>query len=55
MATFPGLRTGKSAALLAILAIAISGTLSAGRNQDALRKLHPDVPLWTFWDYEGDR
>ena len=22
---------------------------------DALRKLHPDGPLWTFWDYERDR
>jgi exodeoxyribonuclease-3 len=22
---------------------------------DALRKLHPDGPLWTFWDYELDR
>ena len=22
---------------------------------DALRRLHPDVPLWTFWDYERDR
>jgi exodeoxyribonuclease-3 len=22
---------------------------------DALRKLHPDGPLWTFWDYESDR
>jgi exodeoxyribonuclease-3 len=22
---------------------------------DALRKLHPEGPLWTFWDYERDR
>ena len=22
---------------------------------DALRRLHPDGPLWTFWDYERDR
>jgi exodeoxyribonuclease-3 len=22
---------------------------------DALRTLHPDGPLWTFWDYERDR
>ena len=22
---------------------------------DALRRLHPDRPLWTFWDYERDR
>jgi exodeoxyribonuclease-3 len=22
---------------------------------DALRKLHPDGPLWTFWDYEWNR
>jgi exodeoxyribonuclease III len=22
---------------------------------DALRKLYPDGPLWTFWDYERDR
>jgi exodeoxyribonuclease-3 len=22
---------------------------------DALRKLYPDGPLWTFWDYEFDR
>jgi exodeoxyribonuclease-3 len=22
---------------------------------DALRKLHPDGPLWTFWDYERNR
>ena len=22
---------------------------------DALRKLHPDGPLWTFWDYERQR
>jgi exodeoxyribonuclease-3 len=22
---------------------------------DALRKLHPDGPLWTFWDYERGR
>jgi exodeoxyribonuclease-3 len=22
---------------------------------DALRKLHPDGPPWTFWDYERDR
>ena len=22
---------------------------------DALRSLHPDGPLWTFWDYERDR
>jgi exodeoxyribonuclease-3 len=22
---------------------------------DALEKLHPDAPLWTFWDYERDR
>ena len=22
---------------------------------DALRKLHPDGPLWTFWDYKRDR
>ena len=22
---------------------------------DALRKLQPDGPLWTFWDYERDR
>jgi exodeoxyribonuclease III len=22
---------------------------------DALRKLHPDGPLWTFWDYERER
>jgi exodeoxyribonuclease III len=22
---------------------------------DALRKLHPDGPLWTFWDYKFDR
>lgn len=22
---------------------------------DALRKLHPDGPVWTFWDYERDR
>jgi exodeoxyribonuclease-3 len=22
---------------------------------DALRKLHPDGPLWTFWDYKRER
>jgi len=22
---------------------------------DALRRLHPEGPLWTFWDYERDR
>jgi exodeoxyribonuclease III len=22
---------------------------------DALRRLHPDGPLWTFWDYKRDR
>src|SRR6185369_11960355 len=22
---------------------------------DALRKLYPDGPLWTFWDYERER
>src|SRR5208283_2901499 len=22
---------------------------------DALRKLHPDGPLWTFWDYKFER
>ena len=22
---------------------------------DAIRKLHPDRPLWTFWDYKFDR
>jgi exodeoxyribonuclease-3 len=22
---------------------------------DALRKLQPDGPLWTFWDYKRDR
>jgi exodeoxyribonuclease-3 len=22
---------------------------------DALRRLHPDGPFWTFWDYERDR
>jgi photosystem II stability/assembly factor-like uncharacterized protein len=33
MAIFPGLRTGKSAVLLAILAIVSSGRLSAGRDQ----------------------
>jgi exodeoxyribonuclease-3 len=22
---------------------------------DSLRKLHPEGPLWTFWDYERDR
>jgi exodeoxyribonuclease-3 len=22
---------------------------------DSLRKLHPDGPLWTFWDYKRDR
>lgn len=33
MATFSGLRTGMSAVLLAFLAIALAGTLFAGRNQ----------------------
>ena len=22
---------------------------------DALRRLHPDGPLWTFWDYKRER
>jgi exonuclease III len=22
---------------------------------DAMRKLHPDGPLWTFWDYKFER
>src|ERR1700726_4423210 len=22
---------------------------------DAMRKLHPDGPLWTFWDYKYER
>jgi exodeoxyribonuclease III len=33
---------------------AYAGLLAAGWT-DALRKLQPDGPLWTFWDYERNR
>lgn len=33
---------------------AFARLLSAGWT-DSLRKLHPDGPLWTFWDYKRDR
>ena len=31
------------------------GRLLAQGWTDALRKLHPDGPLWTFWDYKFER
>ena len=31
------------------------GRLLAQGWTDALRKLHPEGPLWTFWDYERNR
>lgn len=33
---------------------AFAGLLSQGWT-DALRKLHPDGPLWTFWDFKRER
>jgi exodeoxyribonuclease III len=33
---------------------AFARLLSQGWN-DALRRLHPDGPLWTFWDYKRQR
>jgi exodeoxyribonuclease III len=33
---------------------AFARLLAQGRT-DALRKLHPNGPLWTFWDYKFDR
>jgi len=33
---------------------AFSRLLAQGRT-DALRRLHPEGPLWTFWDYKRER
>jgi len=51
---YPTRSLDKNALIQPASRAAFARLLSQGWT-DALRKLHPHGPLWTFWDYERDR
>ena len=51
----PNILVGKPTIKGTRLAVEFIIDLLAQGWTDALRKLHPDGPLWTFWDYKFER